>query len=237
MESRHSGEKPPDEANAQEDESFDDARAERDQSATRGGDNGAPGADAVEWWLARGTIRMNMRRKHEKLPDYVVQFVGHSARIFARRGNAEHACLDFVSGAAILIANEGHLLAPKRAALSSAVADLPSYLVELKSLVKSVSADSAGHRVLRRGEVEIHLNQGADVERFVRQAARRYRAIEPILEQAEEVGSRIERASYDDYIDEIAKTGIARVVSYGAAFFVDGKLTYYPERRTVLIKS
>ena len=129
------------------------------------------------------------------------------------------------------------LLVPKRPALSSAVADLPSCIDGLKSLVKSVSTDSDGHQVgLRRGEVGIRVNRGADVERFVSQLARRYRAIEPILEQAEKVGSEIKRLPYDDYIDEIAKTGIARVVSYGVAFFVDGKLAYYPERRTVLIK-
>ena len=33
-----------------------------------------------------------------------------------------------------------------------------------------------------------------------------------------------------------AKTGVARVVSYGDAFFVDGKLAYYPERQELLIK-
>jgi hypothetical protein len=126
---------------------------------------------------------------------------------------------------------------PKRAALSSAVADLPSCIDELKSLVKSISPDSTGHLVeMRREEVRICFNRGADVERFVRQLTRRYRAIEPMLEQAEEVGSEIERPPYDDYIDELARAGMARVVSYGDAFFVDGKLTYYPERQTLLIK-
>jgi hypothetical protein len=56
------------------------------------------------------------------------------------------------------------------------------------------------------------------------------------LEQAEKVGSQIERLPCDAYIDEIAKTGFARVVSYGDAFFVDGELTYLPERRTALVK-
>jgi hypothetical protein len=132
---------------------------------------------------------LNKRRKHEKLPDYAVRFIGYSARIIARKGNAEYASLDFVSGAASLFASEGHLLVPKRAALSSAVADLPSCIDELKSLVKSVSPDSAGHLVeMRREEVRICANRGADVKHFVRQLTRRYRAIEPILEQAEEVG-------------------------------------------------
>jgi hypothetical protein len=179
---------------------------------------------------------LNKRRKQEKLPNYAVQFIGYTARIIARKGNAEYASLDFVSGAAGLFANEGYLFAPKRAALSSAVADLPSCIDELKSLV-TVSTDSDGRQVeLRRGEVEICVNRGADVERFVRQLTRRYRAVEPILEQAEKVGSEIKRLPYDDYTDEIAKTGIARVVSYGVAVFVGGKLAYYPEQRTLLIE-
>jgi hypothetical protein len=40
---------------------------------------------------------LNQRRK-QKLPDYGVQFIGYSARIIARKGNAEFASLDFVSG-------------------------------------------------------------------------------------------------------------------------------------------
>ena len=179
---------------------------------------------------------LNKRRKREKLPDYAVRFIGYSARIIARKGKAEYAFLDFVSGAAGLCTNEGCLFVTKRAALSSAVAGLPSCVDELKSLVKSVLPSDGRQLELRCGEVVIYVNRGADVERFVGQLARRYRAIEPILEQAERVGSEIERLPYDDYIDEIAKTGISRVVSYGDAFFVDGKLTYHPERRTVLIK-
>jgi hypothetical protein len=178
---------------------------------------------------------LNERRKREKLPDYAVRFIGYSARIIARKGNAEYAFLDFVSGAAGPCTNQGCLFVTKRAALPSAVADLPSCVDELKSLVKS-ALPSGGWLELRRGEVVVYLNRGADVERFVGQLARRYRAIEPILEQAERVGSEIKRPPYVDYIDESAKTGTYRVVSYGDAFFVDGELTYHPERRTVLIK-
>ena len=55
-------------------------------------------------------------------------------------------------------------------------------------------------------------------------------------EDSNMLNKRRKREKLPDYIDEIAKTGISRVVSYGDAFFVDGKLTYHPERRTVLIK-
>jgi hypothetical protein len=179
---------------------------------------------------------LNLRLKHDKLPDYALRFIGYSAYIMARKRNAQYASLDFISGTAALFADGGFLIAPNRPALSSAVADLPSCIDELKLLVNSVSPDSNGHWAeLRRGEVGISVTRGANVERIVSQLARRYRAIEPILEQAERVGSEIKRLPYDDYIDEIAKTGFARVVSYGDAFFVDGKLAYCPERRTVLM--
>ena len=179
---------------------------------------------------------LNNRRK-QKLPDYAVQFIGYSARIIAREGNTAYASLDFVSGTAALFADEGFLVVPKRAALSSAVADLPRCIDELKSFAKSVTPDSGMHRVeLRGGEVSIQFNRGSDIERLVSQLARRYRAIEPILEPAEKLGSEIKRRPYADYLDEIAKTGVSRVVSYGVAFFVDGKLAYYPERETALIK-
>jgi hypothetical protein len=178
---------------------------------------------------------LNERRKREKLPDYAVRFIGYSASIIARKGNAEYASLDFVSGAAGLCTKEGFLFVTQRAALSSAVADLPSCVDELKSLVKSALPGDEWLE-FRRGEVVFKLNRGADIERFAGQLARRYRAVEPILEQAERVGSEIKRPPYDDYIDEGAKTGIYRVVSYGDAFFVDGELTYQPERRTVLIQ-
>jgi hypothetical protein len=179
---------------------------------------------------------LKKRRKHEKVFDYAVRFIGYSAWIIARKGNAEYATLNFVGGVAALLANQGHLLAPDRSALSFAVVDLPSWVDELKSLAKSVSLDSAGHRVLRRGEIEICISQDADVERFVSQIARRYRVIEPILEQAEEIGSEIERPPYDDHIYEIRRTGTSIVMFYGDALFVDGKLTYYPDRQTLLVR-
>jgi hypothetical protein len=132
----------------------------------------------------------NNRSKQEKFPDYAARFIGYSARIIARKGNAEYAHLDFLSGAAAIFANDGRLLVPKRLLLPSAVAELPLCIDELKSLLKSVTPDSDGTDVvLRRGEVEICVNRGADVECLVSQLASRYWAIEPVLEQAEKIGS------------------------------------------------
>jgi hypothetical protein len=83
------------------------------------------------------------------------------------------------------------------------------------------------------GEVTIRLNRGADVEGFVSQIARRYRAIESILEQAEKVGSEIKRPPYAE-TPVFSISSISRR-SYGVAYFVDGKLAYYPERDLLVI--
>ena len=148
----------------------------------------------------------NKRSKREKLPDYTVRFIGYSARVVARKGNADYGYLDFVSGTAGLLADNGWVFVPKRSILPFAVADLPFCIDELKSLVKSITSDWNGHLVeLRRGELEIRVNRDADVDRFVSQITQRYREIEPILEEAERVGSGIKRLPYADYIDEIEK--------------------------------
>lgn len=168
-----------------------------------------------------------LKPKRERLPDYAVRFIGYCACIIARKGNVEYANLDFVSS----------VLVPKNRGLSSAVADLPSCTDELKSLVKSIMPNSDGHQVkMRREEAEIFVNRGADVDRFVSQIRARYREVEPILEQAEKVGSGIERPPYADYIQELARTGVGRVVHYGDGFFVGGKLLYRPKFQTCFVK-
>ena len=139
----------------------------------------------------------------------------------------------------ILLAERQHSLPtmPKSRGLSSAVADLPSCTDELKSLVKSIMPNSDGHQVkMRREQAEIFVNRGADVDRFVSQIRKRYREVEPILEQAEKVGSGIERPPYADYIQELARTGVGRVVHYGDGFFVGGKLLYRPKFQTCFVK-
>ena len=97
--------------------------------------------------------------------------------------------------------------------MPSAVPELPLCVPELELLLESVTPDNDGAEVvLRRGEVEICVNRIADVKRLVSQLASRYWAIEPVLEQAEKIGSGIQRLPYADYIDEIAKTGVCRVI-------------------------
>jgi hypothetical protein len=166
-----------------------------------------------------------------------VRFVGYSADVIARKGNTTYANLDFVGGMVGLFADEGWLSVPKRSDLAAFVSDLPSRIDKLKASVNSATPPNDRDCVEAHcGESEIRLDRRADIDGFVRQMTQRYRQIEPILEQAEKVGSGINRPPYCDYIDEIARTGISRVVFYGDALFVDGKLLFRPERQTLLVK-
>jgi hypothetical protein len=168
-------------------------RAERQRKA-RERASGVPEELRERSAIKRDSNMRNKQPKHEKLPDYAVRFIGYTALTISRKGDAKYASLDFVSGATLLFANEGMVLVPKRTAVSSAVADLPFCIDELKSLVKSVAPDSDDRLLeLRRGEVKIHVNRVADVDRFVSQITCRYREVEPILKQAEKVGSGIKR--------------------------------------------
>ena len=180
----------------------------------------------------------NKRPKHEKLPDYGVRFVGYGADIIARKGNATYAKLDFVTQSVHVFAVGGFVSVQYRLGLSSVVADLPLCIEELKLLMKTDEPSDNDFVKLERGLAIICIGRTADAGRFVRQITQRYREeIEPILDQAEKIGSGINRPPYADYIEEIRKTGSCRVVFYGAAFFIDGKLEYRPERRTIIAKS
>jgi hypothetical protein len=57
-----------------------------------------------------------------------------------------------------------------------------------------------------------------------------------VLEQAKRIGERIIRRPYSEYIDEIAQTGLARIVAYGFALYVDEKLEFHPRRKTMLVQ-
>lgn len=184
------------------------------------------------------TSEPRKQSKHKKLPDFGVKFVGYSAYVVARKGNADCAMLDFFSGMIILDAAEGMVSVRNRSDLASAIADLPSCIDELRALAASVAPTSDNHYIkMQRGEYDISVTRGADIDRFVSQLTKRFREIEPILEQAEEIGSEIERRPYADYLDEGAKTGRFRVEYYGYALFIEGKLWFRPERRTVFAKA
>ena len=41
---------------------------------------------------------------------------------------------------------------------------------------------------------------------------------------------------YDEYIDEIGKTGLCRVEAFGFGLYVDGTLIFYPNYQVALVK-
>jgi hypothetical protein len=128
------------------------------------------------------------RPKHRKRPNFAVGFVGYSAYVVARKGNARCATLDFFSGAAMLKADEGWVSVSRRSDLPSAIADLPSCIDELKALAASAAPISDDHYVgMQRGECDISVTRGADIDRFVSQLTKRFRDVESILEQAEKI--------------------------------------------------
>jgi hypothetical protein len=69
------------------------------------------------------------------------------------------------------------------------------------------------------------------MSRFIRQITKRFTEIEQVLDQAEQIGSRINRRPYSEYVDEIGRTGRAAVECHGVALFVGGKLVFYPDHQ------
>jgi hypothetical protein len=168
--------------------------------------------------------------KHAKVSRYGVRFIGYSAKIVATAGNIPYADIDFVSGATALHAEEGFVLVPSRSKLAAFVASLPLNADRLREV------SGLGYHKLRCDENCISIGPTIDISCFISQITNRHVEIEQMLEQVETLGYKIERRPYADYIDELARTGWCRVVSYGVGLFVDGRLRFRPERRTALIR-
>jgi hypothetical protein len=164
---------------------------------------------------------------------YGVKFVGYSADVHRKGCEAAYATLDFITGLASVHADEGWVSA-KRADLGPFVKNLPKLATELQQLLcrrselalKEGADFSLGSKMvtLSYGEDKICAAPDTNVRKFIRQITKRFLEIEAVLEQAELVGSRIKRRPYDEYIDEIGKTGVCRVEAFGFGLYVDGKL-------------
>jgi hypothetical protein len=165
-------------------------------------------------------------------PRYGVKFVGYSAEVIARKNgrDVEYAMLDFVSGAASMHAHGGWVIVPKRIDLKPFLESLPKLANELQeALLRQRNGESSQQAigVPERGVADdmVSVSFGPNTIE-----------IERVLEQAEEIGLRIKRRPYSEYIDEIAKTGIARVEGHGFGLFFDGRLIFYPSYQAVLVK-
>jgi hypothetical protein len=172
---------------------------------------------------------------------YGVKFVGYSAYVVRKGHDGQYAVLDFVTDRASVIADL-HLgwVSSKRADLGAFVRNLPTLSTELQQRLRSDPSFSftRGRETvcMSCGENEICAARETEVRKFIRQITKRFLEIEAVLEQAELVGSRIKRRPYDEYIDEIGKTGLCRVEAFGFGLYVDGTLIFYPNYQVVLVK-
>jgi hypothetical protein len=186
-------------------------------------------------------------------PRYGVKFVGYSAEVIARKNgrDVEYVMLDFVSGAALMHADGGWVTVPKRIDLKPFLESLPSLANELQEallrqrngeLLQQATGvpertEAADDMVsVSFGPNTVSVAPGTVINRFIRQLTKRFIEIERVLEQTEEIGLRIRRRPYSEYLDEIAKTGIARVEGHGFGLFFDGRLIFYPSYQAVLVK-
>jgi hypothetical protein len=175
---------------------------------------------------------------------YGVQFIGYSAFVVARRNRHEeafyYATLDFVTGGVILNAGRGFVHASHRVDLGPFLKSLPDRASELEQLLRhggvrspmqipglvAISDLATDMASLNFGENSMFLSREADVNEFIRKLNRRYSEIEQVLEQAEEIGTRISRRPYSDHISEMEETGQASIEVHGFGLFIDGRLIF-----------
>ena len=128
-----------------------------------------------------------------------VTFVGYAARVIDAE-KREHAVLDFANGAAMLnLAGVGVLVADK-SETSEVVAEVSSRLSEFERARRGSF-----------GENQIVLDPNVDAHMAVERFQKQYRQLEEVLRQADIVGSRFSRISYEKYMEETIRTGIVRV--------------------------
>jgi hypothetical protein len=186
---------------------------------------------------------------------YGVTFVGYSAHVIARKKwksgrDVKYAQLDFITGDASIHAHGGWVMVSNRVDLSAFLRSLPNLASDLRKLLcqraPQVVEESVGFPAvtgtvstmvsLSRGQNTVCIAPDTDVDQFIRQISNRFIEIEQVLEQAEQIGSRIKRRPYFEYIDEVKKTGLCRVECHGFGLFLDGKLIFYPNYRVGFAK-
>ena len=184
---------------------------------------------------------------------YAVKFVGYSADVIARGKygrDVDYAMLDFVSGAVFMNADEGWVTVSNRIDLEPFLKGLPKLANEIHDRLRERHGEfsqqsaglpeprgTAGDRItLSWGQNSISVAPSTTITKFIRQVTQRFKAVQQLLEQAEEMGLQIKRRPYSEYINEIAETGLARVEGFGFALFIEGKLIFRPNYQVALIR-
>jgi hypothetical protein len=172
--------------------------------------------------------------------------------VIARKYGREiqYATLDFVSGAAAMLADGGCVLVPRRIDMWPFLNSLPKLANELQFLQRqrdrgpSQQTTPLAERTvtgcdmitLPCGPNTVTIAPGIDVPGFIRAVMKRFNKIEQILEQAEAIGLGLNRRPHSAYIDEIAETGICRIESHGYGLFVNGRLIFYPNYQVICMR-
>src|SRR5260370_25474081 len=153
--------------------------------------------------------------------EYYVKFIGYSAFIVTKR-ETQHAVIDFVSECTFIDADQATLIVRNRGDLARIVADFASdhLLTKDEDPAKHHTTDSTDNEISwKKGDNEICFSLDSDPKKVIRRLERRVRQLEPVLQQAEIMGSRIERRPYSEFVDEIEATGLVRVVFHGYGTF------------------
>ena len=168
-----------------------------------------------------------------------IKFIGYIADIIALKNGCEvdYATMDFVSGGVILKATGGFVSVTNRADLELFVASLPKRVNELQELLTAnMSADNNHVIALACGQNSVHIYSTADPNQVIQELVERCSEIDEVLRQVEDIGSQIERRPYVEYLDEIEATGNCRVEVHGFGLFENGRLSFYPDGRTGLVR-
>ena len=185
---------------------------------------------------------------------YAVKFVGYSAYVIARKYGRDDeylvADLNCVCGVACMYADGGFVVVPKRIDLKPFLESLPKLATELQEALlrqrnRELSQQTTG--VAERGAADevrvscgpntVWVAPGTVINRFIRQLTERFIEIERILEQTEEIGLRIKRRPYFEYLADIDfKTEICPVEIHGFALSVDERMIFYPRYKAGLVK-
>lgn len=189
---------------------------------------------------------------------YAVKFIGYAAFVVTRKKAQELTCarLDFVSGSVMLYADKGCLIVHHRDAID-VVRQLPRIVGKLENVLHKLSLSLTGrvHEGAYSASIvpaqdgagsiisitvapgcDIHLCLGANLRKTVLALRKRLTdEFEQLLNQAEVIGTRIERRPYSEYIDELGRTGSARVEAHGYGLFVAGQLIFHPTKHTTVV--